>query len=105
MKISPLRVRVLIQKELRQLFRDPKTQRIIFAAPLIQLLLFGYAVNTDVRNVTTVVVDQDQTTESRLLQETLVGIAHTLLQADASPPSQRFNHTHVEELSRCPVRL
>ena len=71
MKISPLRVRVLIQKELRQLFRDPKTKRIIFAAPIIQLLLFGYAVNTDVRNVATVVVDQDRTAESRLLQETL----------------------------------
>ena len=69
MMISPLRVRVLIQKELRQLFRDPKTKRIVFAAPIIQLLLFGYAVNTDVRNVATVVVDQDRTTESRLLQE------------------------------------
>jgi len=72
MKISFLRVRVLIQKELRQLFRDPKTKRIIFAAPLIQLILFGYAVNTDVKNVDTVVVDQDRTTESRLLQENLI---------------------------------
>jgi len=70
MKISPLRVRVLIQKEMRQLLRDPKTKRIMFAAPIIQLLLFGYAVNTDVRNVATVVVDQDRTTESLLLQET-----------------------------------
>lgn len=71
MMISFLRVRVLIQKEMRQLFRDPKTKRIVFAAPIIQLLLFGYAVNTDVRDVATVVVDQDRTTESRLLQETL----------------------------------
>ena len=71
MRISSLRVRVLIQKEMRQLFRDPKTKRIMFAAPIIQLLLFGYAVNTDVRNVATVVVDQDHTAESRLLQETL----------------------------------
>lgn len=71
MKISPLRVRVLIQKEMRQLMRDPKTKRIMFGAPIIQLLLFGYAVNTDVRNVSTVVVDQDRTTESRLLQENL----------------------------------
>ncbi|MFO8174195.1 MAG: ABC transporter permease [Longimicrobiales bacterium] len=71
MKISLPRIRVLVQKEFRQLFRDPKTKRIVFAAPIIQLLLFGYAVNTDVRNVATVVVDQDQTTESRLLKETL----------------------------------
>ena len=57
MKISPLRVWVLIQKETRQLLRDPQTKRLMFAAPIIQLLLFGYAVNTDVRNVATVVVD------------------------------------------------
>jgi ABC-2 type transport system permease protein len=71
MRVSPLRVRVMIRKELKQLFRDPKTKRIVFAAPIIQLLLFGYAVNTDVRNVATVVVDQDQTAESRRLQESL----------------------------------
>jgi ABC-2 type transport system permease protein len=71
MNISPLRVRVLIQKEMRQLLRDPKAKRMVFGAPIIQLLLFGYAVNTDVRNVATVVVDQDRTAESRLLQETL----------------------------------
>lgn len=71
MKISGHRVRVMIQKEMRQLLRDPKTKRITFGAPIIQLLLFGYAVNTDVRNLSTVVVDQDQTSASRLLQETL----------------------------------
>lgn len=71
MSISKLRVKVLIQKEMRQLLRDPKTKRIMFAAPIIQLLLFGYAVNTDVRNLATVVVDQDGTHESRLLQENL----------------------------------
>lgn len=71
MSLSPLRVRVLIQKEIRQLFRDPKMKRIIFLAPILQLFLFGYAVNTDVRNVATVVVDQDRTSESRLLLETL----------------------------------
>ncbi len=71
MKISPLRVRVMVQKEMRQLLRDPKTKRMTFAAPIVQLLLFGYAVNTDVRNLATVVVDQDKTAMSRLLQENL----------------------------------
>lgn len=36
------------EKELRQIFRDPRTKRIIFASPIVQLLAFGYAVNTDV---------------------------------------------------------
>lgn len=88
MKISPLRARVLIQKEMRQLFRDPKTKRIIFAAPIIQLLLFGYAVNTDVRNVATVVVDQDRTAESRLLQETLTASGYFRIVERGDDPLQ-----------------
>ena len=61
------RVRALVRKEMRQLFRDPRTKRIIFVAPVIQLILFGYAVNTDVRRVPTWVIDHDRTADSRLL--------------------------------------
>ena len=43
----------------------------IFVAPIIQLLLFGYAVNTDVRNVRTFVVDHDRSAASRLLVSSL----------------------------------
>lgn len=68
---SWLRVRTLMRKELRQLFRDPKTKRVIFGAPLLQLLLFGYAATTDVHSVRTFVVDHDATAESRALQDAL----------------------------------
>jgi ABC-2 type transport system permease protein len=71
MRLSPLRIREMVRKELRQLLRDPKTKRIVFVAPVIQLLLFGYAVNTDVRNVRTILVDHDRTYESRLFREAL----------------------------------
>ena len=69
--ISLLRIREMVRKELRQLLRDPKTRRITFAAPIIQLLLLGYAVTTDVKDLSTAVVDHDQTAESRLLLETV----------------------------------
>jgi len=69
---SLLRVRSLLRKEFRQLFRDPKAKRIMFGAPLLQLMLFGYAVNTDVHNVPMHVVDYDRTAASRELQEALV---------------------------------
>jgi ABC-2 type transport system permease protein len=59
----------MVAKEIRQLFRDPKTKRVIFVAPVIQLILFGYAVNTDVRNVATGLVDHDRSAESRALVE------------------------------------
>lgn len=67
-----LRIRRMVEKELRQLFRDPRTKRVIFAAPVIQLLLFGYAVNTDVRDVSMFVVDHDRSIESRALVDALV---------------------------------
>jgi ABC-2 type transport system permease protein len=66
-KLPILRVRRLVVKEIRQLLRDPMSKRMIFGAPIIQLLLFGYAVNTDVRNVSTFLVDHDRTAESRRL--------------------------------------
>lgn len=88
MNFSLLRVRVLVQKELRQLFRDPKTKRIIFAAPIIQLLLFGYAVNTDVRNVSTIALDEDNTPESRLLLEGLVSSGYFRVVETAETPGQ-----------------
>ena len=65
--LDPLRIRRMVQKEIRQLFRDPKTKRIIFAGPLIQLIALGYAVNTDGRPVATAVVDHDRSAESRAL--------------------------------------
>lgn len=57
----------LVRKETRQLLRDPRTRMIILVAPIVQLLVFGYAVNTDVRDVATVVVDHDVTHDSRRL--------------------------------------
>ena len=56
-RASALRLSVFLRKELRQVFRDPQLYRILFAAPLVQLLVFGYAVSTDVRHTATAVVD------------------------------------------------
>lgn len=71
MRISARRVGELVRKELRQIFRDPRLKRIVFVSPVVQLVLFGYAVNTDVRNTALFVVDHDHTARSRSLVETL----------------------------------
>jgi ABC-2 type transport system permease protein len=52
-------------KELVQLRRDRMTVGMMVGIPLIQLMLFGYAINTDVRHMPTVVFDQDHTAASR----------------------------------------
>ena len=61
----PLRLLAIITKELRQLRRDRLTFGMIVGVPIGQLLLFGYAINTDVRNLTTAVADQANTHLSR----------------------------------------
>lgn len=71
MRLAFLRVRRMVVKELKQLLRDPKSARVIFGSPLIQVILLGYAVNTDVRNLPLFVVDHDRSVESRGLTEAL----------------------------------
>jgi ABC-2 type transport system permease protein len=71
MAFSPARVRTLLRKELRQIFRDPRMKRFIFIAPVFQLIVFGYAVNTDIRDTPLYVVDHSFSYESRLLVDAL----------------------------------
>ncbi len=61
------RLRALIRKEFIHMVRDPRTLMLIFVMPLMLLFLLGYAANTDVENVSTVVTDQDQSQASRTL--------------------------------------
>jgi ABC-2 type transport system permease protein len=60
-----LRPFVVAWKELLQLRRDRMTLAMMVALPLLQLLLFGYAINNDVRHMPTLVYDQDQSAASR----------------------------------------
>jgi len=55
----------IIIKEFLQLKRDPRLFGIIFIAPIIQLILLGYAANLDITNINTIIYDQDKTVSSR----------------------------------------
>ena len=59
-------------KELRQLMRDRLTLAMMAMLPVIQLLLFGYAINNDVRHMPMVVFDQDRSSASRDLVRRMV---------------------------------
>lgn len=59
------RLRNMLIKEFLQVLRDPKMRGIIFVMPLVQVMVFGYAVTTDVRDVPVAVVDFDQSVASR----------------------------------------
>lgn len=57
----------VIRKEFTRIRRDPPTMRLLIVAPLLQLILFGYAATNDVRNVQVAVFDGDRSAESRLI--------------------------------------
>jgi ABC-2 type transport system permease protein len=59
----------MLRKEFIQMRRDRFTLAMLIGIPAIQLVLFGYAVQTEVRNVPTVVLDESQTSQSRRLVE------------------------------------
>jgi ABC-2 type transport system permease protein len=61
----------MLWKELVQLRRDRLTLGLMLGIPAIQLALFGYAIQTEVRHLPTVVLDESRTPESRRLVEVL----------------------------------
>ena len=61
------RLHAMLVKEFIQVFRDPRMRFVLFVVPAVQTVIFGYAVNTDVREVATAVYDLDNSAESREL--------------------------------------
>jgi len=59
------RIKAIIKKEFRQIRRDIRTLLLIFIFPVFLLVLFGYALNLDVKNIKIAINDRDKTPESR----------------------------------------
>lgn len=59
------RIQNMFMKEFIQIFRDPRMRSIIFLVPIMQSLIFGYAVTTDVKNIQMAVLDDDKSLASR----------------------------------------
>jgi ABC-2 type transport system permease protein len=62
----------ILYKEFLVVWRDPMTLFFMFFPPLIQMLAFGFALDTDVKNLSMVVLDEDQTVESRQIVDHFV---------------------------------
>jgi ABC-2 type transport system permease protein len=63
MRTKIMRVNILksfIAKEFRQILRDNRMKMMLFGAPVLMLVIFGYAVNTDVVNIRMAVLDSSR---------------------------------------------
>lgn len=67
------RIHEIIRKEFRQTLREPRARMLLFMPPLIQLIIFGYAVNMDVENSRIAWMDGDRTVASRELRAEFEG--------------------------------
>jgi ABC-2 type transport system permease protein len=63
------RIVSIARKEILHILRDPQTLFMTVFFPVVELLMLGYAIDTNVRDIRTVVVDQDRTQASRELIE------------------------------------
>ena len=66
-RFNPARMMAIASKELIQLRRDPRSLALAFVLPAILLVLFGFAITTDVKDIRTAVLDRDNSAESRAL--------------------------------------
>lgn len=72
-------LKFLLQKEFRQIFRDPSILRIILIMPVIQLLILPWAADYEMKNIKLAVVDQDHSDYSRQLVNKIISSGYFIL--------------------------
>ncbi len=73
-------LKFLLQKECKQIFRDPSILGILFIAPIIQLLIFPLAADYQIKNINLGVVDHDHTQYSQRLINKIVSSGYFKLE-------------------------
>ena len=89
MGLSLSRIVAILSKEFTQLVRDRLTYAMIIGIPVIQLLLFGYAINSDPKHLPTAVLVQDQGAFSRSILGAL----------------ERSDYFRIEHAARSPAEM
>lgn len=82
------RIPAMARKELLHILRDWRTLLIAFVLPVVMILLFGYAITFDIRDLRLAVADEDRSRASRDLIERFTGSRYFRLVASASDPEE-----------------
>ncbi len=70
------RIVQIVRKEVRQTLREPRMRGIILVPPLMQTIIFGFAVNLDVEQARIAWMDSDRTVQSRQLRDARDHLLH-----------------------------
>src|SRR5258708_39953948 len=93
------RLRAIIRKEFIQALRDPRIRSMLLILPLMQLLIFGYAVNLDVDTANIAWMGQDNTPQTRELRAQFEGSVHFInagLARDEPQTQSMLDHGQVD---------
>jgi ABC-2 type transport system permease protein len=82
------RLKTMLIKEFIQVFRDPRMRIILFIPPIMQLIVFGYAANTDIRNISLAIYDLDRSPESREMIERFSSSGYFRITRQAKDPHE-----------------
>ena len=85
----------LLQKEFKQIFRDPAILRLIFLMPMIQLLLLPWAADYEIKNIDVAIVDLDRSVYSQRLIDKIQYSSYFKLQVYAL--SYKDAHRYIED--------
>jgi ABC-2 type transport system permease protein len=80
------RIKQMVIKEFIQILRDKRMKAIVFVVPVLQTLVFGFAVTTDVNNIPTAVIDLDNSFESRELAGRFASSGYFTIVASPATP-------------------
>lgn len=72
-------LKFLLQKEFRQIFRDPSILRLIFIMPVIQLIMLPFAADYEIKNIKLAVIDHDHSSYSRSLVTKITSSGYFIL--------------------------
>lgn len=100
------RVLEIVRKEFRQTLRDPRMRSILIVPPLVQTIIFGYAVNLDVEHVRLGWMDLDRSIQSEQLRKRFDGSPYFEISraaADESDVEQMMEKGEVQALVRIPA--
>ncbi|HZX76759.1 ABC transporter permease [Lysobacter sp.] len=93
------RLLAIVQKELRQMRRDRITLAMIVGIPVMQLVLFGYAINLNLRGLSTGIADQANTAASRALVMDMVATGVIEPTVSATTPQELMQRLRRGEIS------
>ncbi len=99
-------LKFLLQKEFRQIFRDPGILRIIFMLPVIQLLVLPWAADYEIKNIKLAVVDHDRSDYSGKLVNKITASGYFILTDYTSSYNnamQQIEHDKADLILEIPI--